>query len=82
MMQVRNFVDEMHAELDKIGSPHDFCRDWQPKWRHVAVSAQGMLQVLCPPAAKVVGFLILVADNVCVSGEASACGVPTPPSAS
>jgi hypothetical protein len=48
-----------------VQSSQDFCKDWQQKWRPIAVAAQGLLKIFFPPAAVVIGFLIDLADKAC-----------------
>jgi hypothetical protein len=57
----------LDAELAKIKSLGDFCSEWKEKWRPIAVAAQGILSFLFPPGAKVLGFLISIADSACPS---------------
>jgi hypothetical protein len=67
---VRDFSAETIHELDKLKSTAEFCSDWKEKWRALAVTAQAILQVLFPAGAKVLGFLITIADNFCSAGGA------------
>ena len=56
---------KLAAELSTVQSSQDFCKDWQQKWRPIAVAAQGLLKIFFPPAATVLGFLIDLADKAC-----------------
>ncbi len=62
---MRDYAADAVKELDKVQTTADFCTEWKTKWRALAVTAQAILQVLFPPGAKVLGFLIEIADNFC-----------------
>lgn len=66
-----NHAEMMSKELDAITSTSGFCADWKTKWRSLAVSVQGFLNLVFPAGAKVVGFLISIADSFCGTSTAT-----------
>jgi len=62
-----NFADQYLAELDRLSNEASFCREWKEKWRGLAIGAQGILKIFFPAGAKVLGYLIAIADKVCPS---------------
>ena len=60
-----DFSQQMVSDLDALKSTQDFCTEWKTKWRALAVAAQSFLNVLFPAGAKVLQFLITIADGFC-----------------
>jgi hypothetical protein len=67
---MNNAAEVLSKQIDSIGSPNAFCTDWKTQWRGVAVAAQGILNTFFPLGAKVLGFLITIADNFCATTTA------------
>lgn len=64
----RDFSAELAAELDKVGSVEEFCKEWQTKWRFAAITLQGILKIFYPDGAKLLGKIIEVVDRCCAKG--------------
>jgi hypothetical protein len=59
------YHQELLQQVQGVQSPDAFCTDWPTKWRAIAVSAQSVLNLLFPPGAIVLGFLITITDMWC-----------------
>jgi hypothetical protein len=64
---MQDFAKQMTTQLDGVASVKDFCKDWKTTWRGIAVAAQSVLTIFFPPGAKVLGFLIGIADTFCAT---------------
>ena len=66
---MKNHAELLSRELDSVSSEAAFCAEWKTKWRGIAVAAQGILNIFFPPGAKVLGFLISIADTFCATAK-------------
>jgi hypothetical protein len=66
---MKNYSEALSTELDSVASPSAFCAEWASKWRGIAVAAQGFLNFIFPLGAKVLGFLIGIADTFCATAK-------------
>jgi hypothetical protein len=62
---MHDFAANAVRDLGQVKSLADFCKEWTSTWRGIAVAAQGILNVFFPAGAKVLGFLISIADSYC-----------------
>ena len=66
---MHDFAGEATRDLSQVHSLADFCKEWKSSWRGIAVSAQGILNLFLPAGAKVLGFLISIADTYCATPQ-------------
>ena len=64
---MNNAAEALSKQIDSVTSPNAFCAEWKTQWRGIAVAAQGMLNIFFPLGAKVLGFLITIADSFCAT---------------
>lgn len=64
---MKDFSVEVVNELDQIQSTQEFCKNWTAKWRGMAVAAQSVLNIFFPAGAKILGYLITIADTYCAT---------------
>lgn len=62
-----DFSTQTTDQLSQIKTIEDFCTNWKATWRGIAIAAQSVLSIFFPPGAKVLGFLITIADTYCTS---------------
>jgi hypothetical protein len=68
---MHDFAAEAMKDLGQVHSLSDFCKEWKSSWRGIAVSVQGILNLFFPAGAKVVGFLISIADTYCATPQSN-----------
>ena len=58
-------ADKLLEDLEKVKTAREFCKEWKVKWRAVAIAAQAILKFWYPAGAKVLQWLITLADTYC-----------------
>lgn len=64
-MRAQDFSEALERDLSQVKDIPGLCKDWQAKYRAIAVAAQGVLKVFFPAGATLLGYLIQLADSVC-----------------